>query len=172
MNRTAALEIRMLAALLIFTLLLPAGAWASPQEGNQAKGNSPDGSSAKSSAAENSNATNKAPVPSASDQFPDSPGTLRAMREEQQGIAAPIQAENTSQQTGTETRPVGTAAAQPLVTTGVAAAQPAGAAIAPAKQRRLRSILLKTGAVVGIGVAVGTVVALSAGSPNKPPGSH
>ena len=68
--------------------------------------------------------------------------------------------------------PVGTAAAESIQTTGVAASRPAGAAVAPAKQRRVRSILIKVGALVGVGVAVGTTMALSQGSPSKPPGAH
>jgi hypothetical protein len=69
-------------------------------------------------------------------------------------------------------QPVGTAAAESVVVTGVAASRPAGVAVAPAKQRRVRSILIKVGAVVGVGVAVGATMALSQGSPSKPPGSH
>jgi hypothetical protein len=65
-------------------------------------------------------------------------------------------------------KPVGTAAAPYEKTTGVAASRPAGAAIAPAKQRRARSILIKVGVVVAAAVAVGTVVALSHGSPSRP----
>ena len=68
--------------------------------------------------------------------------------------------------------PVGTAAAESVATTGVAASRPAGVAVAPAKQQRMRSILIKVGALVGVGVAVGKTVALSQGSPSRPPGSH
>jgi hypothetical protein len=68
--------------------------------------------------------------------------------------------------------PMGTAAAESVAVTGVAASRPAGAAVAPAKQRRVRSILIKVGAVVGVGVAVGTTMALSQGSPSRPPGSR
>lgn len=67
---------------------------------------------------------------------------------------------------------LGTAAAETVPTTGIAASRPAGAAVAPAKQRRVRSILIKVGALVGVGVAVGTTLALSQGSPSKPPGSN
>jgi hypothetical protein len=63
---------------------------------------------------------------------------------------------------------VGTAASESVKATGVAASQPAGAAIAPAKQRRTRSILIKVAALVGAGVAIGTVVGLSAASPSRP----
>lgn len=69
-------------------------------------------------------------------------------------------------------RPVGTAAAEAPKVSGVTAAQPAGAAIAPSKQHRVRIIVLKVGAIVGAGAAVGTVVALSAATPSKPPGAH
>jgi hypothetical protein len=67
---------------------------------------------------------------------------------------------------------LGTAAAESVPTTGIAASRPAGAAVAPAKQRRVRSILIKVGALVGVGVAVGATLALSQGSPSKPPGSN
>jgi hypothetical protein len=70
------------------------------------------------------------------------------------------------QQTGTQA-PVGTAAAPYEKGIGVAASRPAGAVIAPAKQRRTRSILIKVGLLVAAGVAVGTVVGLSAASPSK-----
>jgi hypothetical protein len=68
--------------------------------------------------------------------------------------------------------PLGTAAAESVPTMGIAASRPAGAALAPPKQRRVRSILIKTGAVIAAGAAVGVVVALSEGSPSKPPGAR
>ena len=64
--------------------------------------------------------------------------------------------------------PQGTAAAPVERTVGVAASRPAGAAIAPAKQKRARSFLIRVGIVVGAAVAVGTVVALSNASPSRP----
>jgi hypothetical protein len=69
-------------------------------------------------------------------------------------------------------RPVGTAVAESPKASGIAASQPAGFAVAPAKQRRVRAIVIKTGAIVGAAVAIGTVVALTAGTPSKPPGTH
>jgi hypothetical protein len=69
-------------------------------------------------------------------------------------------------------QPLGTAAAESIPTMGIAASQPAGAAVAPAKQRRVRTILIRVGAVVGIAAAVGVTVALSEGSPSRPPGAH
>jgi hypothetical protein len=69
-------------------------------------------------------------------------------------------------------KPVGTAAAEPTHAGGIAASQPAGVAIAPAKQRRVRTIVIRVGAIVGAGVAVGSVVALTAATSSKPPGAH
>jgi hypothetical protein len=63
---------------------------------------------------------------------------------------------------------VGTAAAPYGKISGVAASRPAGAAIAPAKQRRARSFLIKFGLIAGACVAVGTVAALSRSSPSTP----
>ena len=69
-------------------------------------------------------------------------------------------------------RPIGTAAAEAPKVSGITAAQPAGAAIAPAKQRRVLTLVLKVGAILGASAAIGTVVALSAATPSKPPGAR
>jgi hypothetical protein len=69
-------------------------------------------------------------------------------------------------------RPVGTAAAEAPTTTGVAASEPAGVAIAPAKQHRARTIIIRTGAIIGAAVAVGVVVALTEATSSKPPGAN
>lgn len=69
-------------------------------------------------------------------------------------------------------QPAGTAAAQVENSTGDAAYKPVGAAIAPARQKRSRMFLIKIGALVGAGVAIGSVAALSSASPSRPPGSH
>jgi hypothetical protein len=68
--------------------------------------------------------------------------------------------------------PEGTAAARAARTIGGPASKPAGSAIAPAKQRQVRSLLIKIGAIAGAGVALGTVYALTRGTPSKPPGAH
>jgi hypothetical protein len=65
--------------------------------------------------------------------------------------------------------PLGTAAAEGVNTAGNGASKPAGSAIAPAKQGRKRSLLIKLGAIAAVGVAVGTVAALSRGTPGNPP---
>lgn len=120
--------------------------------------------------------------------LPDSPGTLWAKSQEpagQQNASSPAGQQNastasiiedeapaSSQQNQKMQRPVGTAAAEAPKVTGITAAQPAGVAIAPAKQHRVRTIVLRVGAILGAGAAVGTVVALSAATPSKPPGAH
>ncbi|HEV2729133.1 MAG TPA: hypothetical protein VGV15_03800 [Terriglobales bacterium] len=68
-------------------------------------------------------------------------------------------------------QPSGTAAAQAGKISGNAASRPAGAAIAPAKQRQVRSVLIKMGVIAGAGVALGTVTALTKASGSKPPGA-
>lgn len=69
-------------------------------------------------------------------------------------------------------QPKGAAAAEVQRSTGTAASTPSGAAIAPAKQKRSRSLLIRMGALAGAAVAIGTVVALSSSSPSKPPGAQ
>ena len=86
-------------------------------------------------------------------ELPNSPGTTR------------------SAQTRSTEKPLGTAAAEIDVASGTTASKPAGVAIAPAKQHQSRSLLIKLGAVIGAGVALGTVMALSSGSPSRPPGA-
>jgi hypothetical protein len=75
-------------------------------------------------------------------------------------------------QQGTPQKPVGTAASESPNASGVAASQPAGIAIAPSKQHRVRTIVIRTGAIIGAGVAVGTVIGLTAATSSKPPGAH
>lgn len=84
---------------------------------------------------------------------------------------APPNSSNSAQTTPGQTpanNPVGTAAAPYEGASGVTGSRPAGAVIAPAKQRRVRAILIKIGVVVGAAAAVGTVVALSHASPSQP----
>jgi hypothetical protein len=122
----------------------------------------------------------------AASQLPDSPGTLWAQAQDAspQQTASPQSGGTPPNQTGSAQtpadqdqsqkpqRPVGTAAAEAPTVSGVTAAQPAGVAIAPAKQRRVRTLVLKVGAIVGAGVAVGSVIALTAATSSKPPGAH
>ena len=76
-----------------------------------------------------------------------------------------------SQQPATvTTEPLGTAAAENVPTNGGGASRPAGTAIAGEKQHQTRALLLKIGAIAAVGIAVGTIVALSKGTPSTPPG--
>lgn len=65
-------------------------------------------------------------------------------------------------------KPLGTAAAPLTKPTGIAASRPAGAAIAPAKQRRVRKIVIRVGIVVAAAAAVGAVAGLSQSSSGRP----
>jgi hypothetical protein len=94
------------------------------------------------------------------------PASAAGSQTTNQPAGAP-QAAPQQQQNGA-TAPVGTAAAPYEKGVGVAASRPAGAVIAPAKQRRTRSILIKVGLIAAAAVAVGTVVALSNASPSTP----
>ncbi len=96
---------------------------------------------------------------------PLSPGNSSPNAGSQAGAA---QQPDEDQQQREPASAVGTAAAPEAKASGVMSTRPAGAAMAPAKQRRVRSFLIKVGAVVGAAVAVGTVAALSKSSPSRP----
>ncbi len=140
-------------------------------------------------------ATTDASASPALNELPDSPGATLAKRSAQEQIqqqnnsasvseapsSAPQQSAQPEQpaqqpppqnpQPSTQ-QPVGTAAAEASHATGVAASQPAGVAIAPAKQHRARTIVIRVGAILGAGAALGSVVALTEATPSKPPGAH
>jgi len=80
----------------------------------------------------------------------------------------PQQQSNPQQQQPAQTQPLGTAAAPYEQPSGITASRPAGAAIAPAKQRRTRTLIIRVGVLVAAAVAVGTVVALSSASHSTP----
>ncbi|MGE0406666.1 MAG: hypothetical protein AB7O65_10215 [Candidatus Korobacteraceae bacterium] len=67
--------------------------------------------------------------------------------------------------------PAGAAGAQAGDVAGGAASTPAGSAIAPTRQREVRSFLIKLGAIAAAGAAVGAVYALSRGTASTPPGA-
>lgn len=99
--------------------------------------------------------------------YPDAAGEQQTQQQ-----SAPAQNIPEGPQPKKPTEPVGAATAESVPTTGGAAAKPAGVAIAPAKQHQTRSLLLKVGAVVAAGAALGTVYALSHGTASTPPGSN
>jgi hypothetical protein len=73
-----------------------------------------------------------------------------------------------AQEPGSDAKPLGTAAAPYSKPSGVMGSRPAGVVIAPARQRRVRAILISVGVVAGAAIAIGTVAALSHGSPSHP----
>lgn len=129
------------------------------------------------------------PQYTASAELPDSPGSARAQEQgtssQQSGSSATTNSSTTTNQTNSQSnspanatqdqklqRPVGTAAAEAPKVSGITAAEPAGIAIAPAKQHRARTLAIKVGALIGAGVAIGAVIALTEATPSKPPGAH
>lgn len=104
------------------------------------------------------------PLPQAGQQAP-SAASAAADSAGAQTTGAPAQA---NQQPATPPRPVGTAVAPYENTSGVTGSRPAGAVIAPAKQRRVRAIFIKIAVVVGAGAAIGAVAMLSHSSPSQP----
>jgi hypothetical protein len=111
--------------------------------------------------------TEQAPIPGQPTMPPVTPNQLP---ENPSPSITPVQNEPAPQNVQS-TAPSGTAAAQAAKPVGNAGSQPAGAAIAPPKQRQVRSFLIKLGAIAGAGAAIGTVYALTAGSPSRVPGS-
>jgi hypothetical protein len=106
------------------------------------------------------------PVPSQDqNQLPESPNAQQPAPNtpDQQTPAKPPQQN--------QTEPLGTATAPGVSTVGGGASRPAGTAIAPAKQRQYRSLLIKLGLIAAAGGALGTVYALSRGTSSLPPNS-
>jgi hypothetical protein len=114
------------------------------------------------------------PVPSKSTDVNTAPGNNA--ESEQTGSAQPAAtgtpAAGTPAQAQKPAEPVGAATAEKGVAVGGAASKPAGTAIAPAKQRQVRSLLIKLGLIAGAGVALGTVYGLSHKTPSTPPGTR
>ena len=96
-------------------------------------------------------------------ELPDAPTPAQPVQQKQGD--APGQTQNPS------VVPSGAAGAKAAPAKGAPASRPVGSAIAPAKQRERRSLLIKVGLVAGACVAVGSAFALSKGSPSRPPGA-
>ena len=155
---------RPIAICLVIMLAVPvAGASAAPQQtpqGQQAQDtSSPQPQSAYNGADKSAGNATQAEAPS----VPDAPAPSQAANDSQQSNP-----QTTPEQQQNNNQPLGTAAAPYEKPSGAAVSRPAGAAIAPGKQKRRRSLLIKVGLVVGAAVAVGTVVALSKASPSQP----
>jgi hypothetical protein len=144
---------KLIAGCLVMTLAAPLSSVAAYAQQSGAPGE--PAQSAPGQAQNDALAQNNAPPPA-----PAPLNTQNATGTNGQGTAG--------QQNGA-TPAVGTAAAPAETNAGVAASRPEGAVIAPAKQRRVRALVIKVSIVVGAAVAVGTIAALSRGSSSQPP---
>jgi hypothetical protein len=79
--------------------------------------------------------------------------------------------DQTQQPTQKVEPPLGAAAAETGRPAGGLASKPAGNAIAPAKQRQVRSMLIKVGAIAAGAAALGIVYGLSRSTSSTPPGA-
>jgi hypothetical protein len=100
-------------------------------------------------------------VPPVHNELPDAPAPAQPVQ----------QGQSDTQQQSPNSVPSGAAGAKAPTVKGAPASRPVGAAIAPAKQRQRRSLLIKAGLIAGACVAVGSAFALSKASPSKPPGA-
>ncbi len=161
---------RMVAGFLMFVLATPPGIAATiPQQQGQpapqTAATQPVPQTAGPAAPEQ--AANDGP----SSPLPDSPNPALSSAAPQSSSASQQASSSQSapQQNG-PAQPMGTAAAPYEPGTGIAASRPSGAAIAPARQKRTRSFVIKVGLLIAAGVAVGSVVALSSASPSRASG--
>jgi anti-anti-sigma factor len=164
---------RHIAGCLVLLLIAPLAAAATPQQETSSSRQAEVSAAPSQTSSQESNSGDRKSNygPFQPEALPDSPGTVRSQTPDGNQLSAASRP-SPNQQQDVPQEPVGTAAAEFIKTTGVAASKPAGSAIAPAKQRRARSVLIKVAAIAGAGVAVGAVVALAAASPGHPAGSH
>ncbi len=149
-----------IASCLMMFLAVPFGEAATTQPQPAVPGRQAASGSSAQAQPQSPDSTNNKPVGSIVE--PQGPPAIDHNRQSDTPPSAPEQQQNNTSQ------PVGAAAAPYEATTGVAASRPAGAVIAPAKQKRARSFLIRVGLLVGAGVAIGTVLALSSASPSRP----
>jgi len=134
------------------TQAAPAQPAAQPQSGAQSQ------EPAQTAPQEQTPASHQPPV-----ELPENPGRTTTEPENN--------APESTQPAQQKQEPNGTAVAPQIQTSGGAASKQAGVAIAPPKQRRVRSLLIKLGVLAGAGIAIGTVAGLSAASPSHVPNS-
>ena len=104
-----------------------------------------------------------APIPQATSQSQSQPAQ-QTQPQQQNQQPQPTQQPSTPQ----SQQPVGTAAAPYEKPTGVPGSRPAGAAIAPAKQRRVRAIVISLGLILAGAGAIGAVAGMSKASHSQP----
>src|SRR5260370_11480360 len=103
-------------------------------------------------------------------ELPDSPGATLKQQSIQLAWGAMPSPSQSTQSQGTQAqpqpspqKPVGTAVAEGPPSSGIAASQPAGVALAPAKHRPVRTIVFKISSDVCAGVADGLLMRLTTG---------
>src|SRR5258708_4841375 len=151
---TRSLLARSICAGLVMALLTPPVAMAGVEEQDAASAPQSQASQT-SSPSPDAGATSKPiesqPTQTSRDQLPDSPDAVQsqaAVHSQTNAQAQPSTAAPSKPQPPAQSRaqqPVGAAAAEVEGTTGDAAFKPAGAAIAPAKQKRARMLLINVG---------------------------
>ncbi|MGO4212407.1 hypothetical protein AB4Y89_12150 [Terriglobus sp. 2YAB30_2] len=115
---------------------------------------------------------NTEPATTGKDPSAPAPQSTGASQNDSQSNSQPNSSQTSTQQPSQPQEkappPKGTAAAPDTRVDGVPAATPSGAAIAPAKQKRVRRFSIRTALVVGAVIAVGTVAGLSLATSAKP----
>jgi hypothetical protein len=107
------------------------------------------------------------PVPAAEQPLPNAPSSTQTAPQAAQSQPEPQPQAQPAPKKNPE--PQGTAVAGESKTAGGPASKPAGTAIAPAKQRQVRSMLIKLGLIAAGGAAIGTVYALTRSTSSTPP---
>jgi hypothetical protein len=158
---------REIAACLIMLLAVPFAEAASTQAQATAAGQQPATTSATQSQSSNGATGPANPATSQVSATPGSSTVVSSGDGNQEKSLATLPVAPQQQENGTP-NPVGTAAAPYEKPTGIPASRPAGAVVAPGKQKRSRSFLIRVGLIVGACVAVGAVIGMSAGSPSRP----
>ena len=160
---------RLMILVIAFTLCggpqLASAQQTAPQQNDQQQPVDQNSTSQQNVGTTQENATpdpSKGPLKPNDQQLPNAPSATQQQQQPQ-----------TSQdQQQSQEAPLGAAAAQAAKTSGGAASKPAGTAIAPAKQRQTRSLLIKIGAIAAGAAAVGIVYGLSRGTSSVPPGAN
>ena len=165
-NRIGRLPNLFLVCLLATSLLLPSEAFpqsTQPSEQTPSTAQVSTDDPNKPPMAANNSAGASATTTPGGNELPDAPSIAQPVQQSTESSS--IQPQNPG------AVPSGAAGAKAPTVRGAPASRTVGAAIAPAKQRQRRSLLIKVGLVAGACIAVGSAFALSKSSPSKPPGA-
>lgn len=119
---------------------------------------SPPSSQSSTTSSDSSNGSQSNQLPSGSS--PDESSVSSTQSTQQEPVATGAQRNSNPPATGTALAPY-------EKQNGVTGSKPAGAAIAPGKQRRTRSFAIRAALLVGAAIAIGVVVGASMGSPAR-----